>query len=348
VPRASRTLSSRASTVALALALGGATLGGTVLAAPETAQAQRMSLALSRLSRPNDMADPCVAGATVCADQDAWRSVMTQLSGALIPPLIEPARTRGPRSFYLGVETMLTGIENTSDYWQRATEGDGAMADRNRSVDSVFTWTRLSLRKPLPFGFEIGTSAGYLVNTDYFTLGLEIRWALLEGWTGRDWWVPDLAVRAAVQTLVGDAQFNTTVVAIDATLSNSVVIGDAFELSPYIAGQINWAFADSELVDLTPERDAFAECDPDPAQPDGMRTVCRGPSGGSDFNNNTVFPSLRTMRPRLVGGVQARYELITLNAAFSFDLLTPREADSSLPASLPRQWRLDLGLGFSY
>jgi hypothetical protein len=313
------------------------------LAAP--AEAQRMNLALSRLRVAGGTPD---CPAAFCADNDAWSSLATQLSGALIPPLVEPARTRGPRSFYLGVETMLTGIEASQGYWQLGTEGDGAPgADRNRSVDSILAWTRVSIRKPLPFGFELGTSAGYLVNTDYFTLGLEIRWALLEGWTGRDWWVPDLAIRGAVQTLVGDAQFNTTVVAIDATLSNSVVIGDAFELSPYLAGQINWVFADTELVDLTPTVDAYRLCNPlPPDATSGSRINCQGDP--SDFNNNTVFRSIRTMRPRMIMGAQARYELATVNVAFSFDLLTPREADASLADSLPRQWRLDLGLGFSY
>lgn len=303
------------------------------------AEAQRMNLALSRLR----VAD----GANFVPDNEAWSSLATQLSGALIPPLLEPARTRGPRSFYLGVETMLTGIDAAQDYWQRGTEGDGSDAERNRAVDSILSWTRISIRKPLPFGFELGTSVGYLTNTDYFTLGLEIRWALLEGWTGRDWWVPDLAVRAAVQTLVGDAQFNMTVVALDATLSNSVVIGDAFELSPYIAGQINWVFADTELVDLTPTIDAYRLCNPSvPDAMTGSRIACQGDP--SDFNNNTVFRSIRTMRPRMVLGAQGRYELITVNVAFSFDLQTPREADASLAESLARQWRLDLGLGFSF
>ncbi len=309
-------------------------------------EAQRMNLALSRL-RLEDGVGGC-SGANFCANNEMWSSLATQLSGALIPPLLEPARTRGPRSFYLGVETMLTGIDASQEYWQLGTEGEsGTMGDRNRAVDSVLSWTRISIRKPLPFGFELGTSVGYLTNTDYFTLGLEIRWALLEGWTGRDWWVPDLAVRAAVQTLVGDAQFNMTTVALDATLSNSVVIGDAFELSPYIAGQINWVFADTELVDLTPTVDAYRLCNPTPPDPAvGSRIACQGDP--SDFNNNTVFRSIRTMRPRMVLGAQARYELITLNVAFSFDLQTPREADASLAESLARQWRLDLGLGFSF
>lgn len=329
----------------LLAALSGLLFAAPALLSPTSARAQRMDLALSRLRIEGGTPD---CSSTYCADDRAWASLATQLSGALIPPLLGPARTRGPRSFYLGVETMLTGIEASQGYWQLGTEGDGGpMGDRNRAVDSVLAWTRLSIRKPLPFGFELGTSAGYLVNTSYLTLGLEVRWALLEGWTGRDGWVPDFAVRAAVQTLVGDAQFNTTVIALDATLSNSIVLGDAFELSPYVAGQLNWVFADTELVDLTPNVDAWRLCDPlPPDASSGSRVNCQGDP--SDFNNNTVFQSLRTMRPRLVMGAQARYELFTLNLAFSFDLLTPREADANLPESLPRQWRLDLGAGFSY
>jgi hypothetical protein len=313
-------------------------LGASALdAAPVSAQ--RMSLALSRLRTSED-------GMNFQGDDEAWSRLATQFTGALIPPLIGPARTRGPRSFYLGIETMMTGIDSSAPYWRRGTEGDTGTVDENRAVDSLLTWTRLSLRKALPFGFELGTSAGHLINTNYFTLGLEIRWALFEGWTGRDAWIPDFAVRGAVQTLVGDAQFNTTIATIDATLSNSVVLGDAFELSPYIGGQINWVFADTELIDLTPERNAIRECDPDPENPTPLRPVCRG--DGTDIGNSTVFRSIRTMRPRLVLGAQGRYEVITVNAAFSFDLLSPSEADSSLPTDLARQWRLDLGAGLSF
>ena len=302
------------------------------------ASAQRMSLALSRLRTTTD--DMNYTG-----DDEAWSRLATQFTGALIPPLMGPARTRGPRSFYLGIETMMTGVDASASYWRRGTRGEAGSTE-NGAVDSLLTWSRLSLRKALPFGFELGTSAGHLINTNYFTLGFELRWALLEGWTGRDSWIPDFAVRGAVQTLVGDAQFNATVVAIDATISNSVIIGDAFEISPYIAGQLNWVFADTELVDLTPERNAIRECDPDPENPTPLRPQCRG--DGSDIGNNTVFRSLRTMRPRLVFGAQGRYEVVTVNAAFSFDLLAPSDADSSLPTDLPRQWRLDVGAGLSF
>jgi hypothetical protein len=344
-----------------------------------SARAQRMDLALSRLSVPSDpMSATCPTERIgpdgrpypqeVCQDDDSWRQLATQFTGALIPPLLTPARTRGPRSFYFGLDTSITGIDANRAYWHRGTEGTGSgstgIAGENRQVDGVLAWTRLTVRKALPFGFELGTNIGYLVNTSYWALGVEIRWALLEGWLTRDWWVPDIAVRGAVQTLVGDAEFNATVATVDLTISNSIVIGDQFELTPILAGQIAWAFADTELVDLTPSTSAFSTCNPDPTTPTGPTSLCR--ASGMDYNHNAVFPSIRTMRPRVVFGLQGRYEAFTLTGSFSFDAVPPHETDSSLVrygAPLPdgtrgprlpdaeqsqRQWRLDIGVGLSY
>lgn len=280
-----------------------------------------------------------------CADGDAWRSLATQFSSILIPAALGPARTRGPRSFYLGLELGLTGIDASADYWQRGTAGRGS-SGMNGAVDGALALVRGNVRKALPFGFEIGGTAGYLANTSYWVVGLDVRWALLEGWTGHNNLVPDFSVRGAVTTMMGNGLVNGTVATVDATLSNSVILGDGFELSPYVTGQLNWVFMDSELVDLTPETSAFDECDPDPSTPEAPRSTCRG--DGTDYNHNVVFPSVRTMRPRLVLGAQGRYDAVTLNAALSFDLMSPHDTDTTLSRTLDRQWRLDVGLGLSY
>ncbi len=322
----------------------GASLLGLLLGLTVTAEAQGrpMDIALSRLRVPNDGA--CLG--TYCEDNDAWRRIATDFAGSLIPPLLTPARTRGPRSFYVGMELFMTPIVPGSDHWRRGTEGPGTASSpgMNNFVEPVLVWTRVELRKALPFGFELGTSMGFLPNSSYATLGLEVRWAILEGWLSDDWWVPDLAVRGAVQTLLGDQEFNTTVASVDLTLSNSVILGDELELSPYIAGQFAWTFADTELVDLTPEVNAFADCDPVPGEAEPM---CRGPSS-SDYNNNVVFDSIRTMRMRMIFGLQARYEVFTLTGAFSFDLVKPGEWDSSIPADIDRQYTIDAAFGLSF
>jgi hypothetical protein len=172
--------------------------------------------------------------------------------------------------------------------------------------------------------------------------------------------VPDIAFRGAVQTLVGDQEFNATVATVDVSISNSIILGDAFELTPITGGQIAWTWADSELVDLTPGTNAFQQCNPDPATPSvnpagmiGMGGQCRG--SGNDYNNNAVFPSVRTMRPRAFVGLQARYEAFTLIGSFSGDLIPPTDIGSNHlndamgnTLHIDRQWRIDLGVGLSY
>jgi hypothetical protein len=341
-----------------------------------SAFAQRMDLALSRLRVPaEDPAihpdTPCPAsfvggggellGRSWCADDDAWRSLVTQFAGALAPPILLPPHTRGMRGIYVGLETWITGIDSNADYWARGTEGDEMTTDRNRFVDSVLVWNRLNVRKGLPFGFEVGTSIGFAVNTSYWTLGLEVRWSLLEGLRERRSAVyfPALSVRGAVQTLVGDAEFNVTVPSVDVTLGERFIIGETVELSPYLGGQVLWIFGDTELVDLTPDVDAVAMCDPSPyppghpmgPQPDAAGNWPRAPycrGDGSDFNHNVVFARVRSMRGRAFAGLQLRYEWFAFTGAFAFDLFAPHDLDSSIPEDVPRQWQVDLGVGVSY
>ncbi|MDQ3031968.1 MAG: hypothetical protein M3Y87_06085 [Myxococcota bacterium] len=322
-----------------------------VLASTASASAQRMDLALSRLrTMPADPSTCANAGGgvvpTYCPDEDAWRSLATQFAGSMIPPVLLPAHTRGMRGIYVGVETSITGIDSSQDYWRRGTEGDAGI--ENRFVDSVLAWNRLNVRKGLPFGFELGTNVGFLVNTSYWTMGLEIRWSLLEGLRDRNSSVyfPSLSVRGAVQTLIGDSEMHATVPSVDVSLGERFIVGDMVEISPYLGAQLAWIFADSELVDLTPETDAYAMCDPDPMPGAGAPPHCRG--DGSDLNHNWVFQRVRSMRARMFVGTQVRYEWFALTSAFSFDLMQPHELDELLPTTLPRQWQVDVGLGVSY
>lgn len=349
----------------------------TVLACsalPGIASAQRMDLALSRLRIAADDASPeCPrsfgAGLSrdFCQDDAAWRSLATQFAGAMIPPILLPGHTRGMRGIYVGLESFITGIDSGEEYWARGTEGDDRAAERNRFVDGVLAWNRLNVRKGLPFGFELGTNVGFLVNTAYWTMGLEVRWSLLEGLRleNTSAYLPSVSVRGAVQTLVGDSELNITVPSVDVTIGERIIVGDTVEISPYVGGQVAFVFADTELVDLTPgpyttadgtthSGDAITRCDPNPFPPGSAMgppigadpPYCR--ADPTDINHDVVFPNLRSTRARMFLGTQVRYEWLALTAAFAFDLLTPHELDASVPASLPRQWQVNVGTGVSY
>ena len=337
--------------------------------APGAARAQ-MELSLQRLrleadgvNAPQDPWDgPCTPDLgggrlrVACADETTWIHVANQFAAALVPPVLLPAHTRGPRGIHVGLETFVTGIDSTQAYWRNAIEGS--------SVDSAIAWNRVNVRKGLGLGFELGTNIGFALNTSYWTLGLEIRWSLLEGLRlpGSSAYLPSLSVRGAVQTMVGDSEFNVTVPAVDVTLGERFVVGNAVEISPYVGGQFSWVFVDSELVDLTPAADASASCaaytgppgQPNgPPSPYGEAPYCQG--DGSDYNNNAVFRSVRSMRARAFGGLQLRYEWFALTTAFSIDVVQPSDlggsgpsSSSYVPSTVARQWQFQLGLGVSY
>lgn len=320
-----------------------------LMASPGPATAQDMNISLSRLREPRLDASGAPVPDQFVGDDASWRRVMSQFGGALIPPVLTPAGTYGIKGIYLGLESWITGISSNANYWFDAVEGDRAGRTRSRFVNDALVWGRAQVRKGLPFGFELGGSLGYLANTSYWALGLELRWALFSGFREDIGWIPDVAFRAAVNTMIGDPEFSMTVPSVELIVAQPIVIADTVELTPYVAGQWALIFADSEPVDLTPGVQAAELCDPDPTTPDGTGggapPYCRG--DGSDLDNSYVFPRVRSSRWRGVIGAQVRYQWFTFLTAFAFDLLKPGEADGSIPLSLPRQWQLDFGVGAS-
>lgn len=327
--------------------------------APVSASAQDMDITLAGLcaSRTTTMPETCLdpSGGPSPELRDDWYRVMTQFAGALIPPVLAPAGTRGVRGLYIGFETWLNPIENgdgaPADAWARATEGDGMGGRPNRFVDPLLAWGRFNVRKGLPFGFDLGMNIGYMANSSYWTLGLEIRWALFEGFREDVGWIPDLAVRGAVQTLLADAEFNVTVPSVDIVLSEPFVIANTVEVTPSIYGQVAFIFADSELVDLSPNRPVFESCVPDPNTPtasSGSPPYCTDPANGAvELSQNVVFPRIRSTRFRLGGGLNIRYEWFMLSGSFMFDVVRPSDMDGDLPTDLPRQMQINIGAGVS-
>lgn len=334
-----------------------------------TASASEMDLALHRLRiRAVDPAeDPNAVCSTVgphgarlyCPDHGAFRRLMTQLGIAMAPPLTTPAATVGFAGFRLAFETWITGISDQASYWQLGTRGDAAsrVEGRNRFVHPTMTFSRLALRKGLPFGFELGASAGHAYRSSLYTWGAEVKWALLEGLRDKPA-LPDVALRAMVQTMTGDRSFRLTVPAADLTLSKPIVIGSTVSFTPFVSGQYVLLFADSKQVDLTPEVNALEACrpelpgamSPNPGGGTAGGLVCTGDS--SDFNHNVSFRKVRSPRYRGALGFELRYEAFALSGSFAMDVVRPSTADRDLLAdggtAMPRQWTMSVGAGLVY
>lgn len=315
----------------------------TALMSPHLAQADDMSIALSRLRTEQ-------APGAWQADNDAFTRLVSQLGFALAAPNLAPARTTGYRGFYIGFETSVVGIDSGADYWARGTEGDDMSMGSNRFVTSALTSSRLALRKGLPYGLEIGASLGRFYNTDSWIWGGELRIALLEGFReGVMGFIPDLAIRGAVRTLTGESEMHITVPSLDFIASKPIVLGGAVVFTPIIAAQLMWIVADSELVDLTPDRDAFAECGVAAEQPQaGDLSNIRCTGSTQDLGNNQVFNDVRAFRARMSIGAEIRYRAFTFNTAIHWDLKAPGDIDADVPDDLPRQWDFAVGVGATY
>ncbi len=317
-------------------------LFGTLWLASDRARADYLDLALGSLRvECSDQGDAAADVPAWCPDDSRFRSLMSEFGGALLPAVNLPARSLGQRGFYVGVDTTITDIHSGDDFWERGVKGAGD------SVDTALIWNRVGPRKGLPFGFELGASLGRALNARAWSLGADLKWSLFEGF--RTGWgqMPDVSIRGAVDAAVGFSQVQLIVPSFDVVLSKPFVLGlSGWTLSPYLGVQTGWIFADSEIVDLTPEDNAFDQCAPPPGEgplvgSEGhSATVCSANGDARDTANNGRFQGLRETRWRISAGGQFRYGVLTLTSALLFDL--------SSPTSTYRQVVWNLGMGFTY
>lgn len=292
--------------------------------AASSASADTMDTTLARLRVDNGMGG-------FSPDNDAWRGLVLQQGAALAQPMLEPARTLGYGGFYIGLEGGITGISSDAEFWHVGTEGDenAAAEGSNRFPSGVLYWQRLNLRKGLPFGFELGSTGGHLLGTGQWTLGFSLKWSVFEGFRrGPFGFIPDVAIRGSVQTMVGDSEYHLTVPTMDIVVSKPFVFGHQLTLSPFVGFQEMWIYGTSEVVDLTPGVDAFTL----PA----------------DYANNNTFATVHATRSRGFVGVQARFQALTLATTFALDLSSPGNGGSTNSLNLSNQWTWAFSLGLSY
>lgn len=283
-------------------------------------------------------------------DNQLWANLVNELGGAFAPSTSTPAMTLGLAGVYVGYELGVTNLNRLSQYWSRGTEGSttsnvgtGTSSVRDRG-DAAAVISRLHVRKGLPFGFELGTQASYMHSSSIWAIGLDLRWSPFEGFRRGIGYIPDLAIRGAVNTLVGQSQLNLTVVDVDVSLSKRFTVGGSVRITPILGAQMLFIFGDSGVIDLTPTRSAYAECPrqqvryvPDSSSPSMLAGQLQCGSGGTlpsvggqaltgelnDTRNNGVFAPMRIRRVRGFLGVQLQWQVLTFGLQFSADLAEP-------------------------
>jgi hypothetical protein len=378
------------------VAIAGCLFSALAFASP--ASADPNDLALNRLSyyqQPGTMnivaAGGCgtaSAGFAQCApDNQLFANLINELGGALAPPLLAPARTTGYNGLYIGYENTITGINGAGDYWHRGTignpppgtgnQGTGTEQIRTNMPNQLFV-SHLHVRKGLPYGFELGTHVNWLHDSSMVSLGLDIRWALFEGFHSGIGYLPDFAVRGSVNTLVGNQQLYLTIVGIDAMISKPFSLGGVATLTPYLGGQALMILGDSTVIDGTPQRSSYEECTRRHVavtrdamnNPTSSDLICDSGSnapmtGPNDSRNEMVFMATRILRVRGAAGLRLRIGYFSIGGEFLYDLTEPfwlngndSVAGQGRPTAtgqatdvtieFPRQWQVTFGGGVQF
>lgn len=340
-----------------------AVLVGAIALSPRSAQADANDLALNRLTyydqAPAGSPMPewrysggCGTAAAVnpyarCfADNTLFANLVNELGGVLAPSLLAPASTIGYNRVYLAYEHGITNINSNPtglSYWHRGTEGvpgstrgDGTERVRSRVADVLFV-SRLHMRHGLPYGFELGVQGSYVHDSGMVAMGLDIKWALKEGFRRGIGYLPDIAVRGSVNTLVGNQQLYLTIVGIDALISKPFTVTGSLTLTPYLGAQGLLVLGDSQVIDGTPTRSGYQECtrrrtvySTDAAGNTVSSLVCDASQSNvmqmgveNDSVNDLVFTPVRLLRMRGMGGLRIKYGLFTFTAEFIMDVTAP-------------------------
>jgi hypothetical protein len=303
----------------------------------------------------------------------AWANMMSELGMAIAPPAFHAARTTGLGGFALTFQASFTKINADAyaggvQYWHDGTQGNpdpntGQFPIRNGAPDGVLQVYTVNARKGMGYGFEIDGALGYVANTSLWIGGGDLHWAPLEGYrTGVLGYVPDFAIGAGVRTLGGSPKFYLTTVGIDAQVSKPFDLADSAVVTPYLGLQRIIIFADSNIVDFTPNVDPLQQCGylgqnvpgnpyahaPYTGLPVCQNKLANGADANADFNNDAIFNKARIHRWRWVVGANYRYDVLYLAGQFAADLTDPGSENSDLGITGDKQWTLSLEAGVSF
>lgn len=212
-----------------------------VTAAASTASALDNDPALHRLCVQDGAtpAQPC--GKTPVPDQAAFRDLSREYGFLFGSALLAPAETMGINGFQLNLQLGLNTINADEDYWARGVE--------DQDPDDLLTTMRFDVRKGLPYSFEIGMAATYLLESELWAFGGAVKWALNEA---VDAFPVDIAVRGSVYRTVGSPQLTLTTAGFDLIISRSFGAGGVANIAPYLSYSPMWVIARSGVIDATP------------------------------------------------------------------------------------------------
>ncbi len=184
-------------------------------------------------------------------DQNGFNHVVRDMAIAMAPKFLGPAATLGSLGFEIAYEMSWTDIVENSDHWQTVI-ADG------KQPDSSLTTMQVHIRKGLPFSLEIGGNLTHLFKSDLWGVGLDVKFAPIEGFR----YLPDVAFRANVNTILGAGDIHLLLAGGDMIVSKEFGIAGLFRLAPYTGYNLIYLLGQSHQIAFFPTGTGSTSTDP--------------------------------------------------------------------------------------
>lgn len=181
-----------------------------------------------------------------------YSGVAREMALVLAPLHLGPARTTGHSGFEYTLRFSSHNIHQEQPYWSRVLNLKGGATD----VPDTMGTTNIEVRKGLPFGFELATSLSWLDASETIALGGRLKLALAEGYQHKG--VPDLALHAGVNRMLGSTDLDLTTIAGGATMSYQISAFGRMRFVPFVGYDFLLFQAGTHLL-INPEYDPEVE-----------------------------------------------------------------------------------------
>jgi len=264
-----------------------------LLVVPE-ARADKYDLKLSRL-----LWNQSGGRASQLEADQAFEKLMGDMGTALTPRFLGPSATLGSLGFQIAFNYTLSNIPENADYWVDAMSPTGRPEDpavTAEGADSFLQTLQFSFRKGLPFSIEAGGSVTKLLQSSLWGVGLELKYAALEGFA----FAPELGFRGGVSTFLGSRDYAMLVASGDAILSKKIGVAGLFKLAPYVGYNLQYVHGASNVIPVT-----FLD------------------QAGTKVDDQAVFAAADVFRHYITMGFQVIATVVDTGFEVGFDVQSP-------------------------
>lgn len=257
---------------------------------------------------PNDIHLPGLVkrepgAATGTVRNQEFRLLVHELGLVATPSPLQPAETTGQSGFDFGVDYAIHDISQNEPYWADAVEGKLEGRTLMPILQTIGVRGRKGFPLPVPLTSEVELGAQWITDSSMVNLGGNVRLALNEGFR----WIPDIAVMAGINRLIGTDDLDLFTVSVGGTVSKSFGIGGTFNLAPYVGYQSVFVHAFTRIID------------PDPTNVEDVR-------------NHVVFQEVSMMDPqnridRVSAGLRFQVAVVQITAGVDVNVMPELNGD---------------------